>query len=340
MTSPPKPSRRLRVLTVVIWLAVAGLIGWVLSTVPLREVAAVLLRLTLWQIAVILVGNLIILLFFAARWWVILRAQGWHIPYIPLASYRIAAFSLSYFTPGSHFGGEPLQVFLAHRRHGVPLPTATASVALEKLIEMVVNFAFLVMGVAATLQSPIFAGQASAPILAVSLGLLALPAGFLGAVWIGRHPVSAMFSLMPERIRHAQRLARIREGITAAEIDAATLCRERPFALLQALIASLLSWAAMIAEVWIVVYFLGTALSITELVAVMTASRLAILLPAPGGLGTLEASQVWVFDALGYDPALGLGLSLVIHARDLLFGVIGLWWGAAAANRAAQSPNV
>jgi uncharacterized membrane protein YbhN (UPF0104 family) len=47
-------------------------------------------------------------------------------------------------------------------------------------------------------------------------------------------------------------------------------------------------------------------------------------LPVPAGLGALEASQVFALQALGYDAALGLSLSLLIRLRDLLFGGLGL----------------
>jgi hypothetical protein len=30
---------------------------------------------------------------------------------------------------------------------------------------------------------------------------------------------------------------------------------------------------------------------------------------------------------LGFDPAIGLSLSLLIRARDVLLGGLGLWWG-------------
>ncbi len=73
--------------------------------------------------------------------------------------------------------------------------------------------------------------------------------------------------------------------------------------------------------------FLGLGLTLIQLVVILTAARIAFLLPLPGGIGTLEASQVLAFQALGFDPALGLSFSLAVRARDVLFGGIGLWWG-------------
>jgi uncharacterized membrane protein YbhN (UPF0104 family) len=172
--------------------------------------------------------------------------------------------------------------------------------------------------------------------------LLMLPVGFLAAVWMGLYPVSWLLSILPQRIGQSPRVVKLRESITATESDAARLCRERPAAIIEALIASLLSWAALIGEMWLAVYFLGTTLTVIQIIAIMTAARVAILMPSPAAIGTLEAGQVWVFGALGLDPALGLSLSLVVRVRDVVFSVVGLWWGAvmtSAARREAAQPS-
>jgi uncharacterized membrane protein YbhN (UPF0104 family) len=57
----------------------------------------------------------------------------------------------------------------------------------------------------------------------------------------------------------------------------------------------------------------------------LTAARIAFMLPSPGGLGTLEASQVLMFEVLGFNPALGISISLLVRGRDLLLGGLGLW---------------
>ena len=82
----------------------------------------------------------------------------------------------------------------------------------------------------------------------------------------------------------------------------------------------------MIAEFYTMASFLGVSLSLAQLIALLTAARVAFLLPLPGGLGTLEASQVWALELMGFNPAVGLGLSLLIRLRDVSLGLLGLWW--------------
>jgi uncharacterized protein (TIRG00374 family) len=307
------------------WVLVVALLWWVLRSVSLSDAWDVLKRLSGLQILTLLALNILIAFTFGWRWWLILRAQGFSIPYPILASYRLVCFSISYFTPGPHFGGEPLQVYLLRRRHGVPVPLATASVALDKLLEVVVNFTFLLIGVVITLQARIAPGLISGEAVAVVVCLLCVPLGFLCALYAGRHPVSGLLARLPERLRPPERWQMI---VFETEKQAITACREHPGAILAALGGSVVVWFALVVEYWLSTRFLGLSLSFVQLVSVVTVARVALLLPSPGGLGTLEAGEVLMMGWLGLDPAAGLSLSLLIRARDVLFGIIGLLWGA------------
>lgn len=61
-----------------------------------------------------------------------------------------------------------------------------------------------------------------------------------------------------------------------------------------------------------------------QALASLTVVRLSFLMPLPAGLGTLEASQVLAVSAFGLPAALGISLSLLMRARDLLIGGLGL----------------
>ncbi len=52
------------------------------------------------------------------RWWIIVRADAKHIPYLPLLGVRVSVFGVSYFTLGPQVGGEPLQVLFLQRKYG------------------------------------------------------------------------------------------------------------------------------------------------------------------------------------------------------------------------------
>ncbi len=311
-----------------LWLLTAGLLWWVLRTVSAGQLLSTLSTLGPVQLGMLLLVNMLIAYSFGTRWWIILRAQGYSVPYPALASYRLVAFSISYFTPGPHFGGEPLQAFLVQHRHNVPDSAAVASVALDKLVEVLSNSGYLVVGIAITLQAQVIPGISPITVLGLGLILLSIPVMIIMMLARGFRPITwTLEKVLPSRRRLDSAIYKI---VSASEEHAAILCRDRPWILLQALAISVAIWLALLGEFWLAVHFVGVDLSPTQLLVAITAARIAILLPLPGGLGSLEASQVFVMGMLGFNPAVGLSASLLTRARDILFGLLGLWWGSMA----------
>ena len=88
-----------------LWLAPLPLLWFSLRNIPLKEVWASLGSLNPQAIFALAGLNAAILVLFASRWWLILRFLGYSRPYLSLVSYRLAAFGVSYFTPGPQLGG-------------------------------------------------------------------------------------------------------------------------------------------------------------------------------------------------------------------------------------------
>jgi uncharacterized membrane protein YbhN (UPF0104 family) len=92
----------------------------------------------------------------------------------------------------------------------------------------------------------------------------------------------------------------------------------------------------MILEYWLMLIFLGGPVTVGQTIILLTAARIAFLLPSPGGLGTLEASQLLAFSAVCLNPAIGISLSLLIRARDVTLGSVGLWWSSRRLRKAQR----
>lgn len=319
-----------------LWLLVPLLLLWVLRGISLKDSWAVLTRLGPTHILILIVANGLVLLTLSGRWWLILRAQGHPIAYLTLAGYRLAAFGISYFTPGPQFGGEPMQVYLVQRRHQVAHSTAISAVTLDKSLELLSNFAFLMGGIICILLWRVFPGIVGGQAIILPLVLLALPLGFLLAIWGGRHPVSGLLKAgvgLFSRLKPSGDLPwlagyqKIYRTIRDSEEEATHFCHSSPWYLVLAMLISFVSWVAILGEYWLMLRVLGLNLTPIQAISTLTAARIAILLPLPGGLGTLEASQVLALGALGLNPAAGISLSLLIRVRDVALGGLGLWWG-------------
>jgi len=202
-------------------------------------------------------------------------------------------------------------VYALVRREGVPWPQATASVALDKLFELVGNFGVLVLalvGVGQGVLGPLLPrwvlGAATGLWLVAGLALLVLCQS--RGDWPAWLPQGRWAEAWTRFARAA------RAGCPRASVGGVALALTG------------LTWLVLIWEYGWMARAVGLAGGGTEVLSLMLAARLAFLVPVPGGMAALEAGQYWAARALGYDPARGLALAVLIRARDLSVGLVGV----------------
>ena len=308
--------------SIVIYTILGLLLWWALRTVPFIEIWDALRQLKLWQIGILLGLNILVLVAMTARWWIILHAENPGIPFLQLVRYRLAVFGLSYFTPGPQVGGEPLQVIYLQRDHGVSFARATAAVIMDKLLEFLANFILLGIGLTAAIRVGLItrgSTQALGSLIPLA-AILLWPLIHLVLLYRGKYPLSALVRAAFSSTKK-QKWMRL---VVVSERMAGGFTRRHPRSLLAALGFSLLAWAGMATEYFMMTGFLQAQLTGEQTLAALTAALFAFLMPLPGGLGALEASQVYVMAAFGHPAAIGIGISLLMRARDILNGGLGL----------------
>ncbi len=306
-----------------IWVAAFGLLVLSVRGIPFLDLGKAVANMQPGAWLILGGLNLAIIFMLAGRWWLILRAQGQRVNLFQLTAYRLAAFSVAYFTPGPQFGGEPLQVHFLRSRHGISNSSAIASVSLDRLLELIANFSFLALGLSILLQSGLLGALPFGQALGLTLGLLLLPVLYLAFLSRGKKPLTGILKQI-----HRPKWQSVSQVVEEAEGLVGSFCRHKPLPLLVIILLSLFTWIAMITEYTLLLNYLGLAVSPSQAIIALTAARLAFIVPTPGGLGAFEASQVLAAEALGFSPLSGLSVSLVIRARDLLIAGTGLWLSA------------
>ena len=311
-------------------LLLAGLaLAWhALRGAPLAEAWRLLAGIDPCGLLILLALNVLMLPLMAARWWQLLRIMGSPVGLLCACAYRFAANAVSYLTPGPHFGGEPLLVYLLHQRQGIPLAVATTSVTLDRLLELLASIVVLslVLIMLTTSDSGLFTGGWP---LSVVLALFIVLATFLTALFTGRRPVSRSIiwfkQCAPRRFAQpSQSNGPLVDAIIQGESIAASLLQQHCRQFFCANLFSLGHWLGVFAEFWLMSAFMGHPLSLYHLAAVVVVARLAFLTPLPAGIGALESALPWVTDTLGLGSALGLSICLIIRFRDIFFNLAGL----------------
>jgi uncharacterized protein (TIRG00374 family) len=309
----------LRLLWVLILVA---LLYFALRNAPLIEIWNTLKQLTFQQIIIILTLNILVITAMTARWWIIVHAENPSVPFLPLIGYRLTVFGLSYFTPGPQVGGEPLQVIYLQRKHGISFARATSAVIMDKLLEFLVNFILIGVGVWTIVRVGLISGNG----IRLNLSLIGLailltwPIVHIVLLYKGIMPISEILLRQPFIPKNNKSI----RLIVVAERMASLFCNKHIGAMIAAVGASLITILGIVIEYYLMVTFLGMRINSIQIFAALTSMQVAFLMPLPGGLGALEASQVFALGAFGQPASAAISLTLLIRARDILNGGIGL----------------
>ncbi|GAP07067.1 conserved hypothetical protein [Anaerolinea thermolimosa] len=188
---------------VVFWLTLVLLAVVVFRSFPLDPVWDALKRLSSGKIGVLLALNLWILGLWTWRWQFLLSSLGVRFSFLPLLAYRLAGFGVSYFSPGPQFGGEPYQVYLLSSRHNVKVSLAVASVYLDKAVEGLTNWVFLIPGLIGLSAGGVLSPEGTGWLVGGWIGLAGMVFVHLMALSRGKRPLTRVLEMIlkEERLR-------------------------------------------------------------------------------------------------------------------------------------------
>lgn len=317
-------SRPVRV--AIVWLVLVALAVVALRSFPLWAVWDALSRLSFDKIGALLALNLLILGLWTWRWRFFLSSLGGRLSFLALLGYRLAGFGLSYYTPGPQFGGGPYQVYLLHSLQHVKVSLAVTSVYLDKAAEALINGAFLILGVTALFADGFLGTGITGWLVGAFSGLVSVVLVHLFLLTRGKRPLTRFLEMIFKR-RGALLLTDALRKVKEVEESLGIIFFQKPRVFLIGLGISMLAWLAVGSEFFFMLRFLGVPVTFLQVAGILTVVRVAFLLPSPAGIGTLELSLFVAMRAVGMGPAYALAASLLIRARDMTLGPMGLFLG-------------
>lgn len=274
-----------------------------------------------WGLAAILAFHCVSLAIDAAGWQYLIHRPE-RPQFATTTRIRWISQGVNFLLPVAQVGGEFVRVRLAMLA-GVSGASAGASVTADVTVGVVTQIVFTVAGLFALMQTGVLQDTTLALALAAAVAIFtALVALFLIAQTLGLY--GKMSHGLGRLIRSAK-WSKIVGGAEAVDAEVRATYRRRGD-LLAAALFRLLGWALGTVEVWMALYFLGHQVSWVE--AFMIESMIqAIRMPAfmiPGALGVQEGGLMLLTGMIGIGPEVGLALSLLRRARELVFGIPGL----------------
>ena len=306
-----------------IWLPALASLGWILSQMPLSTIGHTVATLVPSQWLGWLALNAIIIGAAVRRWQVFSEQLGAPIGFSQLLKIRQAGQTVSFVTPGPQFGGEPLQIYWLHNHYRTPLAPTLLALALDRYYELFINCSILTVALGLLLVSPF---SATANWLATGMGL-ATSLAAVGWIALGcwRNPealttvLNSWSQQWPQR--HILQTLAVGWQAVAAVMQEATNANKTLF--LPALALSMLAWTGLLAELWLLLDMVGAGGNAWRFLLILTAMRLAFLVPLPGGIGSLEAAILWVCQYLTLLSETAVGLLALMRLRDAVLLIIG-----------------
>jgi len=233
---------------------------------------------------------------------------------------RMAAYAISYVTPMSNMGGEPLRILLLEEE-GVPKKIGTSSVIIDKALETSTLIIFICSGILVALLDSRVDYTSKTVMGTAAMVMLFLVFWFYYTSIRGKGFFSFLFKIL--HLRKIKRIAKFEEKLNEFEREMNSFYRQNPKALRILMLISLFTVLFILLEHFLVAYFMGVNLSFTQAFLSSTIPYFALLLPVPGGLGILESGHTAVFLLLGVSIN-AFAFVFIIRLRDFIFILFGL----------------
>ena len=265
--------------------------------------------------------NIVILFLAVKRWQILSKAFDIEVSFVHLFIIRQAGSTFSFVTPGPQFGGEPIQSYWLYRDQRIPLDNTITLIGADRFIEIFVNFSFLFLGLLLVIQGNINADLYNA-VLFVSFSLICLIALLSLLFYKHRFIISVLFSLYGQIFQKASNKDQTEQIITSISAIFSKIEKEK-LRVSFAIFIGAFGWLALIFELYLMMKALNLTPDLYEIVFIMLGIRIALLMPIPGGVGTIEASLIWSFGILGISLVGAGGVIALNRIRDLIILTLG-----------------
>jgi uncharacterized membrane protein YbhN (UPF0104 family) len=251
----------------------------------------------------------------AARWGLVVRALGGHLPFHQALTISFIGNFLGQVLPGG-IGGDAVRVWQAHVASGLSLSAAFNSVALDRLVTV---FGLLLL---VTVSEPLLPAERTTLVSAWVFPAMAT-AGLIGLIGL----TVLDLNWLPPRVRRLKLVA----GVDVLMLHSRRLLLSSRYAA-AVLGLTVLAHLVLAVAVWLLGSGLGARISVLDSVVLFLQAFLVAMLPiSVAGWGVRETAMIVLFGTIGVTSiqttamSVLFGISVIVVA--LPGGVLWLWPG-------------
>lgn len=255
----------------------------------------------------------------------ILKTQGHNLPFIKLAEIWVVGFAISYLTPIAIFGGEVLMIYLLRKEFNLSWEKSSASVFIHKVLDATIFFPFLIIGL---FTFPILVGGFPKTNVIIAGGVTAgIVIALLAIFYIKSFRKESALEWFLKLFGMSRKKLEKKEGgrlILGAEQEIISFFGLKKKIMWQGLALSFLKYSFVLIRVWVLVFLFQGGWSLLRALSAYGFFNIAVMVPVPAMLGSLEAAESLAFSAMGMGANVGIAFSLVLRSMDVILCLIGL----------------
>ena len=273
--------------------------------------------------AVFIINSLLILLIAGFSWQIILRSYGYRLPFRDVLGIKIVAFAISYLTPSMYIGGEPARIYLLCKKHCLSTTTVTATVVVDKFLELGAGLLYVFVGSIWALMEPGLPLQIYLILIVLNslfaLGMILLLISFVFQTRSFTYVINFL-----ERIKVLAPLMRkLKPQAAKLEEEIFPAFKRHRRQTILAFGLNLLTGYLVFIKPAIFFYFLKVIFSLSQLALLFALTHLLLAFQfTPGALGIFELGEVGIYQLVGIGSEGALAFSLMVRLADLVGVVI------------------
>jgi uncharacterized protein (TIRG00374 family) len=299
-----------------------GIFSVVIGFAGIENILEVFKSTSLFYLFLFFVVTTLIMLLSVYRWKIVLMSYGYKVSFMKLLSYDFIGYAVSYLTPTARTGGVPLRAYFL-KKQNVPLAEGLSSVAVDKSMELIVNFLFAVFAVLIFIFPLNIPSGFKIVSITFSLVILGLVLLFFFRLYFKKGFFSTAFKLI-NFIPQFELMKKLRRKARKLELYVHFFLRYRWKSFLICSLISVFIFVLMVLESKFGLLAIGYDAKIAYVFLIMAAIAVAGLIPIPATLGVLEVSEASVFLMLGINPYIGIALALIVRAKECLWTALVL----------------
>jgi len=257
---------------------------------------------------------------YVMRYKVILDSFGTKISLFTLIKQTIAGSAVSYVTPASRLGGEPVRIYMLKKECDIDYETGTSSIILDKFVEIlgsvlygVIGFILLISLIGVPLYFRIIFGS----VILLGFGLLFF------VYYKSKKDKNIFFTLI--RLFRLNKFIKLKESVKRIDVKIGNFFKYKKKILLKSFMYYLISGLFFIVQFKFLLLSIGFDASLFQLVLIINIWGLLNFVPTPSSLGFLEAGQATLFNLMQGNSAEGLAMVLLLRGGYVFIACIGFF---------------